>query len=229
MWVYLYPNNTETELKNAYIGEYPGGWQPWANTIAYYPLNSTYTDTDQSWNWNNGTTVWTLSYWNNYCQFSSWNYISIPKIIPYWANPYTILVWYNTPDASWHQNVVYCQVNSNRNNTGSALFIYQWHLYYWGKGNYDWDISSVSISNDTWYNIVFTYNWTQLECFVNGVSKWTFNRNISSTAPDTANIGKSLIEICIGKTSNLIIENKVRTAQEVLDYFDLTKWNYWIS
>ena len=220
-----------TDGKHYFIYSTDGGWgwQPWANTIAYYPLNSTYTDTDQSWNNNNGTTTWTIIYDSISAQFSSWNYITIPTIIPYWSNPYTISVWYNTPDSSWHQNVVYFQVNSNVNNTASALFVYQWHLYYWSKGASDWNISSVSISNDTWYNIVFTYTWTQLECFVNGVSKWTFNRTISSTAPNTAYIGKGSPEICIGKTSNLIIENKVRTAQEISDYYDLTKWDYWIS
>ena len=50
MGVYLYPNNTETELKNAYIGEYPERWQPWANTVAYYPLTSTTTVNDLSGN-----------------------------------------------------------------------------------------------------------------------------------------------------------------------------------
>jgi hypothetical protein len=35
MGVYLYPSGTETELKNAYIGEY---WSPNANTIAYFPF-----------------------------------------------------------------------------------------------------------------------------------------------------------------------------------------------
>lgn len=225
------PSSKLTDGKHyvIYKSDWWGWWQPWADTIAYYPLNSTYIDTDQSWNNRNGVTVWTLSYWNNYCQFSSWNYISIPTIIPYWANPYTISVWYNTSDSSWHQNVVYCQINSSIDNTGSALFVYQWHLYYCGKWNYDWDITDVSISNDTWYNIVFTYTWTQLECFVNGVSKWTFTRTISSTAPNIANIGKGSPEICIGKTSNLIIEGKVRTAQEIQDYFNQIKGEYWIS
>ena len=223
------PSSKLTDNKHYFIYTKTWGiWQPWINTIAYYPLNSTYTDTDQSWNNNNGTTVWTLTYWNNYCQFSSWNYITIPTIIPYWNNPYTISVWYNTSDSSWHQNVVYCQVNSGIDNTGSALFVYQWHLYYWGKWNYDWDITDVSISNDTWYNIVFTYTWTQLKCFVNGVSKWTFTRTISSTAPNIANIGKGSPEICIGKTSNLIIEDKVRTTQEIQDYYNQTRWDYWL-
>jgi hypothetical protein len=27
----------------------------------------------------------------------------------------------------------------------------------------------------------------------------------------------------------LIFENKVRTSDQVLNYYNLTKWNYWIS
>ena len=58
-------------------------WTPWANTIAYYPLNSTYTNTDQSWNNRNGTTTWSLSYDSISCQFTSGNYISIPTYDSY--------------------------------------------------------------------------------------------------------------------------------------------------
>jgi hypothetical protein len=219
----------QKELQNAYIWEYNPWWQPWANTVAYYPLNSTYTDTDQSGNWNNWTTTWTITYDGISAQFSSWNYITIPTIIPYWSNPYTISVRYKTPDSSWHQNSVYCQVNSSVDNTASNLFVYQWHLYYWSKWRYDREINSAAISNNTWYNIVFTYSWTQLECFVNNISQWTFNRTISTTAPNVAYIGRGVGEVCIGRVSNLIIEDKVRTAQDVADYYDLTKWDYWIS
>lgn len=205
-----------------------GWWQPWANTIAWYPLNSTYTDTDQSWNWNDWTTTWTITYNTLSAKFSSGNYIDIPTIIPYWSNPYTISVWYNTADSSWHQNVVYCQVGQGVNNTASALFVYQWHLYYWASW-VDWDITSATISNNTWYNIVITYNGTSLWCYLNNTSKGTTNRTISSAAPDFASIWRSPSEPCIWNISNLIIEDRVRTAQEISDYYDLTKWDYWIS
>jgi hypothetical protein len=29
--------------------------------------------------------------------------------------------------------------------------------------------------------------------------------------------------------SNVIFEDKARTSQEVSDYYDQTKWDYWIS
>ena len=48
MNVYLYPSNTETELKNAYIGGDVLPYTPTSNTMAYFPL---YNDTlDHSWN-----------------------------------------------------------------------------------------------------------------------------------------------------------------------------------
>ena len=50
MWVYLYPSNTETELKNAYIGEYDfvkyqkveyieTTWTQWIDT-SLFPSNN---------------------------------------------------------------------------------------------------------------------------------------------------------------------------------------------
>jgi len=74
MWVYLYPNNTETELKNAYIGEYVAPREPWANTVAYYKFD--WNLNDSSGNNRNmalsrgSVTYWTI--WNNkYVHFDS--------------------------------------------------------------------------------------------------------------------------------------------------------------
>ena len=208
------------------------GWQPWINTIAYYPLNSTSTDTDQSWNNNNWTTTGTLTYGSNYCQFTSGNYITIPNIIPYWTNPFTLSIWFNSPDVSGHQNWFYNQFNSNTDNSAIGLFVYNGWLRFWSKWYYDWNYI-VSISSNTWYNVIITYEGSILTCYLNGTQVGIQYRTISSTTPDYNWIwcgGEVWGRVyCIAQLSEYIIENKTRTAQEAADYYDQTKWNYGIS
>lgn len=197
--------------------------------MAYYPLNSTYTNTDQSWNNRDGTTTWTLSYDSISCQFSSGNYINIPTSIPYWTNPFTISIWFNSPDVSWHQNWFYNQFNSSSNNTAIGLFIYSWSLNFWSKWPNDWS-NIYSVSANTRYNAIITYDWSTLTGYVNWTQAGTQSRTISTTAPDYAWIWcwweYSGRVYCVAKLSNMIIENKVWTAQEVSDYYNQTKWNY---
>ena len=216
----------EHELKNAYIGEYR---TPWDNTVAYYPLNSTYTNTDQSWNNRNGTTTWTLTYYDNYCQFESGKYISIPTSIPYGTNPFTLSIWFNSSNVSGHQNWFYNQFESGTNNSAIWLYVYSGQLQLWSKWSSDRN-SITSISANTWYNAIITYNWSTLTCYVNGTQVGTKNRAISSATPNYAWIwcwGEYNGRVyCIAKLSNFIIENKVRTAQEVANYYNSTKANY---
>jgi len=209
----------------------PVWWKPWVNTIAYYPLNSTYTNKDQSWNNRNGTTTWTLTYSDNYCQFTSGNYISIPTSIPYGTNPFTLSIWFNSPNVSWHQNWFYNQFHSRTNDSAIWLFVNAGQLGFWSKWNNDRN-NITSISANTWYNAIITYNWSTLTCYVNWIQVGTKTRTISTTTPNYSWIGRwselNGTVYCIAKLSNYIIENTVRTAQEVANYYNLTKWNYWL-
>jgi len=59
MNVYLYQNNTEKILKNAYIWEYVPR-QPSSDTLIYYPLTSNLVD--QMWHGNTGTAHWNVTF-----------------------------------------------------------------------------------------------------------------------------------------------------------------------
>jgi len=54
-WWETWIQQSPKELKSAYIGDYIAPREPNANTVAYWPLNSTTTVNDQSWNWYNLT------------------------------------------------------------------------------------------------------------------------------------------------------------------------------
>lgn len=87
MNVYLYPSNTETELKNAYIGEYIP-WTPDASrTLLYLPLESNVTDYSGN---NRSTSPSNISYWTLWwiqtAYNSSWNWYIFANRTPnnYW-------------------------------------------------------------------------------------------------------------------------------------------------
>lgn len=83
MWVYLYPSNTETELKNAYIGEYPpklvlvlhATW--WSRSPSSWKISE-----DSAW----ATIVWdtVVIDWITYTfTANSWKRI-VARQIPWW-------------------------------------------------------------------------------------------------------------------------------------------------
>ena len=99
MNVYLYQNNTEKILKNAYIWEYMLPYTPTANTVFYYPLidnqsdvtgNTTLSATltkENIWykitnttcevNWSNNKNLRFMSYWIYFNSTTSWSYNQI--------------------------------------------------------------------------------------------------------------------------------------------------------
>ena len=116
------------------------------------------------------------------------------------------------------------------NNSELASFYDQWWSLVWFNNKY-------STSDQTWYNVAITFdsntltmyiNWTQYtqnswnNCDFSSVlaTSFWFARNISWTQN---------FRHMTWKMWDLIVESKVRTAQEIADYYDLTKWDYWIS
>lgn len=73
MWVYLYPNNTETELKNAYIGEYHTQTFDFQNDwdLGWTGISLYWTPSYVSWEW------WTIGWSNS----DSQSYIVPPSSI----------------------------------------------------------------------------------------------------------------------------------------------------
>ena len=219
--------------------------EPWANTVAYYPLTSATTVNNQVSGGtdltNSNVTFWT-AHWVNCATISgndttTWHtadkylYANITWL-PTWANARTFSYW------------VY---NDNASNTGIAeTYVFQWQAssnkmilsassnenigYYW--------ISQYGASGAFWAILrqqrchhCIVYDGSKFTWYVNWVSTWTWTRTINtwntyfciwwSWLNPTWNAFN-------GSFSNVIIENVARTEQEVADYYNLTKWSYWL-
>lgn len=211
-------------------------WAPWANTVAHYPL--TENANDESWNSRNLTNSW-VTFVNNI----------------WWA---TIPVWYwDGWDAAYldgwnvQLNAAYTiswwsKVNSSsnvwimfdlRNNNGNWQGFLLWRCYNNTIGFYQ----QKSSSSDQSYSESLTSDWTYW-CVRWDWSTWTIykNWNQAYNVSISNSIDTSASYLWIGcryythtdkyhwYISNVIVENKARTAQEISDYYNQTKWNYWL-
>ena len=228
----------------------PSRWrQPWVNTIAYYPLDSVNTVNDMSWNWYDLTLIWTADF-NTYqwvdCFNSQWTWrmeCSSLTLADIW-NVFSAMAWVYTPDRQDHNErwILWATDNS---------LWFKWFdlfesYYSWQNQAYRWETlwsSNKSIFVDEpfwqWYHLCLTYeDWTNNQkLYINGVLEWedTNTMYLSSSA-----IFRVAARVWVNGSwwvdvirswwlSNIILEDKVRTAQEITDYFNQTKSLYGIS
>lgn len=214
----------ESDWKHYFIYTSSGQswWQPWANTIAYFPFIDDVLDHSGnwvvlSWSWTKSTIWYTFntSVWftNNSIKFiSTWLYVN--SIWSGWWNTYDVLpascmgyAWWNiyhvTPTLN-DQIVVF--VDSSY----SVWWTIQWpskQAWHHLCVGYDWTKTIVAID----WNVQTLYNWAPYN-FGN-----SFYINHSRTTWDSTTF------------SETIIESECWTAQEIADYYDQTKSIYWIS
>lgn len=233
----------QKELKNIYIGEYPGRWQPWANTLAYYNFN--WNLNDSSGNNNNasvarGSAVYYTVDWENQAITCSGNVIKsgVQQQNILTAN-HTLAFWVyllNTQSidirvmgALWASGSI------------THMWIWTWwsdvHIksLYFRQPNKTWNYTSFPyvFTTTTWYNVILTIDSSLgCSCYINWVKVWNTETIVDSWTSDFYfwnNYQLTDSGRLDGYLDDIIIENGVRTAQEVADYYNQTKSNYWIS
>lgn len=236
-WVSQWTYTLQKDVKRVMLGSTqvrPKGWQPWANTIAYYPLTSDFND--QSWNGynliNNGgviSNVWWIDcgYYNgsSYSLITSWPSLSNTRTISCWRRPAST------------SNVMWIVVTWDRDNAPNIWGLQQssWEIRWSERYTLNQSVNSwVTVTVNNWYYLVTTINnGTTAKIYVN----WNLKNTITRSTPIIAwtNIGiwiksgPNYSEKAIGYVSNAIIESVAWTDQEISDYYNQTKANYWIS
>ena len=226
-------------------------WQPWVNTMAYRPLTSDVNDA--SGNGHNWTNLWvTFASWQateNVWYFNGSSYISVPHSTDFFGSGvFTISLWFkNTALGSVAWDFVGKWWDAQANTVLTRIHYRSdirdiFNFSTKSSSNQD---SSVQINN-AWF---LTGDWIHLVCtFNNGISV-VYKNNTEIMSGDhssyTFNFWNNTNPLFIGNSmnadgtsqwyffnwymSNVIIENKARTAQEIADYYDLTKSLYGIS
>ncbi len=200
----------------------PDGWKPWANTIAYYPFEKDIND--YSWNWNNWTSWWWTYSWWFLTTTSLVRRSKLPNYDMSWEFTYSVWVDMNNTASD-----VYIEICTDNNYyPTSAIRLHSKITVQFHRSN-------------TWYVVDSPSSYTWIHCIqmVRDSSKiylyidWTliWSSSCSSWAPSNNyymqlwNAWSSFAKV---RLSNLIIEKKARTAEEITSYYNLTKSNYWL-
>lgn len=210
----------------------PKWWQPWANTLLYMPLNSTDTYTDKSWN-NIGTTNYSVTFWTNYwvdCGYfnGSSAHIQInPFSIPAAS---TILVWFYRAWLNESDGKIF-DARSPRHII--AVNSSSWEYTFWYLGStaiLSWKLIQnqrcLCCLKTNWSNGKLIILWNNVNTTV------SISVSVSTGTPSYINIWNEYNNAAnrhfLWWLSNIIVENRERTDQEVTDYYNLTKANYWL-
>jgi len=220
------------KIQRIYIGDhnlvYPK-WKPSSSTIAYYPLTATDTVNDKSWNWKNLTNTWVTfgTVWNVSCAtFNGSSYLNRSESLFTWSSTFTVNLWYRrTWTYAAHYNVFAVWTAGWTNSFIIWMTETDWKmmLWWWTNDRNTW----YSLTENTWLNIVVTHSWWTVKVYGNGslVYTWTVSYSIQSWYT-WVGCWTTNNACMIWNLSNVIIENKVRTAQDVKDYYDGTKSLY---
>lgn len=206
-------------------------WQPWVNTVIYFPFDTDFND--YSWNWYDLTNNWWVAIesvgWVTCANFKNqspyWLSRSTWNIITSW--PYTFLAWMNIDTGSWGLNPrIFGWKSSwfmlwNRENGG---WVYPWYWSntwvpysaWWHLVCFVGDTSNGSY--DSYKDWVYLNSWTWVTWSKTWLILWTNEGSFSSSS-----------DKFIGQMSKVIFENKNWTAQEIGDYYNQTKSLYGIS
>lgn len=203
------------------------GRQPTGTTIAYYPLTSSTTTSDQSWNNRNltnyNTSFWTYQ-WINCAYWNSVKHLNTPTLS--WVK--TLSLWtywaWHTSGSSYSPTFTYWTGTTN-----NLQWLYEDDKYtLWNSSGYV--VVNSQIKNQ-WYHYVLVLSTTEKKLYFNWALVGTAN---NSSLSDWMFYffcfinNQSWINYYHWWISNVIIESKEWTAQEVLDYYNDTKSNYWL-
>ena len=247
-WIFVWDTNPskiyvgDTQVSKVFVGDTqvrPTWWHPWANTIAYYPLNSTTTVNDMSGNNRTLTeydpygnvNFWTYN-WVDCCKFGGGRLYTTAMASIYPTG--TILLYANTESSGNNVNATLVNIQFN------WYVSYRW-LQAASSGNiitYYYPtamnaVSSYNVSNTTSTRVLraIVKDNASYKVYKNGVLVSTNNGygGSSNTKFYIGQDGQNYSYYYAGTISNVIVEDKAWTASEIQDYFNNTKSNYWIS
>lgn len=222
------------KLKKIYVGTNqvrPNWWQPWANTVAYYPLEAN--TNDATWNYNLTPTDITYTTLSSWLKVATFNWSSSKAE----TSSFTTATWDYTTSMRVYGDNIQSTLAVMWGNATSDSAGRLWDVYYTQKQiraliqpNGYIATGNNYYQNNTWYNLVVISSWWDVSVYINNNLIETQHLNCSNYSNMYLGYRQySNDRFWKGYISRVIIENVAWISQEVSDYYDLTKWDYWIS
>lgn len=216
------------KIKKVYLGiqqiRPDDSWQPWGNTIAYYPFK---------WDMNNRAGTGTATGGTIGADYLTCNgdYITVPFTETSNVNsPFTANIWIKITRRPSYNPRIY------NDRWGKTCLIVEHYYNTWVLAlKRDRDAQrpapsyTTAISGNQWTNIILTYSWTWNTFYIyNNGQKYTYPNGTDRNTTDN--------KICFWDTSSsdklyaniseFIFEKVQRTDDQSIDYFNKTKSNY---
>lgn len=235
----------DTAISKVFLGDQqvrPSGWQPWANTLLYLPLNTTDTYTDKSWNsrtvTNYGIQFWTYS-WVDCAYFDNGSGDAL--VLGNFTLPSDLTV-------SWWQYQTQVPTDTDGKTfqfeaSSDAIFV-GYTKWTSPQGlTFETKKNGTTATKTTWVNLTwkrvycnFTSNssGSTLTTIDNGTTQtWTntwWHRSFTPTKMWLWNYPwRSPNRRRVGYMSEFIMESTGWSATDITNYYNQTKATYWIS
>lgn len=207
-------------------------WQPWANTIWYWKLEDNTSATVWTTTSSNNVTFTTLASWKKVAVFNGSNSIIACDALATWTdNTYSVRCQ-KTWTWSWERIITTLAWWSGKK--GTSLRTNTSPRTYMNSNFSAWISITWATANNTWYHIVIVQNSSWSTVYLNWTlaatdnQTWANSNALSSIWCNSQNM-PTWQDFFNWNISEVIVENKARTAQEIQDYYNQTKSLYWIS
>lgn len=205
----------------------PHTWRPWANTVAYYPF--TWDILDHSWNWKDlALNAWSYSLFTNIITIPSGSSLYWPLVTP--------------EQTTWDRTINMRVINTSTSARNSFVYRWSrnpiasnWHMAWCDGENWNRPWVSLKPTTSTWYRnrpssasvwavflMTWVKTWTTMKLYLN----WA---EVSSTTlwTDTWGWYTNTCTVLEAWTYwEIIIEDKVWTADEISKYYNNTRGKY---
>lgn len=218
MWVYIWTDES---------------YYPNQNTLLYCPLKDDILDHNTSPK--TITQTWTVTKWDIWYYFNWWYLTTSSFVWPSWNN--TMSIWIKPNWAmSWYQCFFskYYWSNSSPYIT-SNLVIHSGNsnVIHFQTANSSKTIAAADCTATfwSWQLIVWVFDWSYVRIYKNWTliastaqTWWTYSNNTPLS------IGNFLwnTQLYYWYLSDAIFESKARTEAEIQEYYNRTKWAYWL-
>lgn len=219
------------------------GWrQPWANTVAYYPLTSETTVNDMkgmgtAYNLSTAGSPTFVTRWWVSCAYLDWVDDAFTQ-----GSITTNLIWNEFTCLFWSY------LESWDTGAEVSTLLYSWWKFYWWYIEHSKSSISSEVLNWSWNNLsksltipTNTRNLIGITHNSSSITTLYYNWALQATKTQALGLKNTHFVIWAGNytwtleyykkwaMSNVILENKARTADEISDYYNQTKSIYWIS
>lgn len=238
MWLFIWDTQPskifvgDTQISKVFVWDTqvrPSGWQPWANTLCYLPIDAndtTSTVYDHSWNWKDFS-----------CTNCSFQTLSSGKRVLSLSNGYLSRSWAMFSSGDFTVNIWVSWCAKLFSNIDISSYNYWIEIYKNSvalfQRNAISNINWTSIEN-SWYNICVIINddynqkvyinWTQVGSSSEN-PRWSSMSGITTYLWYT----RWSQQASTWRIWAVILETGNWTVQEMLDYYNSTKSDYWLS